>query len=99
MLRILGARRAACDRVSRRELLCAGGLSLFGGLTLPRLFELKAQAAQRPPRIRSVVLVNLFGGPSHLDMFDLKPDAPAEVRGEFKPIDTRVPGLQICEHL
>ena len=50
-------------------------------------------------RTRSVILVDLFGGPSHLDMFDLKPEAPPEIRGEFKPIATAVPGLQICEHL
>ena len=56
-------------------------------------------AVTHAPRIRSVVLLNLFGGPSHLDMFDLKPDAPAEIRGEFKPIDTSLPGLRICEHL
>ncbi len=100
MLRILGHRVAACDRVSRRELLRVGGLSLFGGISLPRLFELRANAAAtHAPRIRSVVLLNLFGGPSHLDMFDLKPHAPAEIRGEFKPIDTSLSGLQICEHL
>jgi hypothetical protein len=49
--------------------------------------------------VRSVVLVNLFGGPSHLDMFDLKPEAPAEIRGEFRPIASSVPGVQVCEHL
>ena len=53
----------------------------------------------RQARARSVVLFNLFGGPSHLDMFDLKPGAPAEIRGEFRPIETSLPGVQICEHL
>ena len=48
---------------------------------------------------RSVILFNLLGGPSHIDMFDLKPDAPDGIRGEFRPIATSLPGLQICEHL
>src|SRR5438105_3681569 len=52
-----------------------------------------------PPRPRSCILVYLLGGPSHLDTFDLKPDAPAEVRGPFQPIATDVPGLRVCEHL
>lgn len=55
--------------------------------------------ATRTPRVRSVILFNLLGGPSHLDMFDLKPSAPAEIRGEFQPISTSLPGLQISEHL
>ena len=84
---------------SRRELLRVGGLSLFGGMTLPNL--LAAAEAGRKPRgsARSVILFNLLGGPSHQDMFDLKPDAPAEIRGEFNPISTSLPGLQICELL
>ena len=68
---------------------------MFGTLLTPGL----ASAAQPLARAKSVVLFNLFGGPSHIDMFDLKPDAPVEIRGEFKPIDTSVPGLQICEHM
>lgn len=100
MLRILGARKPACDGTSRREVLRAGGLSLFGSMTLPRLLRAAAQGPVRPVRrARSIILVNLFGGPSHLDMFDMKPDSPAEVRGEFRPIATSVPGLSICEHL
>ena len=70
------------------------------GLTLPRW--LLAQALAAPTReapAKAVILVNLLGGPSHIDMFDMKPDAPAEVRGEFRPIATSVPGLQICELL
>ena len=100
MLRIRGTRSPACDGTSRRELLRAGGLSLFGSMTLPRLFQAAAVGANatRPiVRARSIILLNLFGGPSHVDMFDMKPDAPAEVRGEFRPIETTVPGLQICE--
>src|SRR4051794_40670331 len=96
MFRILGPASTACDGISRRELLRLGGLSLFGGLTLPRI--LQAGFAKSGPA-RSVILLNLFGGPSHIDMFDLNPAAPAEIRGEFKPIVTCLPGVQICEHL
>lgn len=96
MLRILGPKTAACDGIPRRELLRLGALSLFGGMTLPRV--LRASDGGQG-RARSVILLNLFGGPSHLDTFDLKPAAPAEIRGEFKPIATSLPGVQICEHL
>ena len=100
MLRILGSRAPTCDGTSRREVLRAGGLSLFGSMTLPRLLQAAAQGPGNPsPRARSIILLNLFGGPSHLDMFDMKPDAPAEVRGEFRPIATSVSGLQVCEHM
>ena len=66
-------------------------------MTLPRLL----QAAEGRPdgAAKSVIMFNLLGGPAHMDMFDLKPDAPSEIRGEFQPIDTSLPGLQICEHL
>lgn len=84
---------------NRREILRAGGLSLFG-LSLPGLLRAADQGmVRRPGRAKSVVLFNLLGGPSHMDMFDMKPLAPAEVRGEFRPIETSLPGLQICEHL
>ena len=100
MLRILGRRAPACDGTTRREVLRAGGLSLFGSMTLPRLLQAAALVPQRSAgRARSIILLNLFGGPSHLDMFDMKPDAPAEVRGEFRPIATSLPGVQVCEHL
>lgn len=95
MLSILGRTAKTCDGMTRREVLRAGALSLFGTLLSPG----HASAAQPLARAKSVVLFNLFGGPSHIDMFDLKPEAPAEIRGEFKPIDTSVPGLQICEHM
>jgi hypothetical protein len=103
MLSILGGCSTLCDGVSRREILRAGGLSLFG-LALPDVLRASAQSRVENPeqklsRIRSVVLFNLLGGPSHMDMFDLKPNAPVEVRGEFSPIATSVPGLDICEHL
>src|SRR5437764_5002787 len=101
MLKIMGSATRLCDRITRRELMRVGGLSLFGGMTLPRLLHAgEAQSRQaRRAGAKSVILFNLLGGPSHQDMFDLKPSAPAEIRGEFKPIATSVPGLQICEHL
>jgi Protein of unknown function (DUF1501) len=101
MLRILGRGTTACDGTTRREVLRAGGLALFGTMTLPRLLQAVAVGESRtaPARARSIILLNLFGGPSHLDMFDMKPDAPAEVRGEFHPIATTAPGLHICEHM
>jgi hypothetical protein len=100
MFSILGNETRLCDGITRRELLRVGGLSLFGGMTLPRL--LQASAAPSPTRrgpAKSVILFNLLGGPSHMDMFDMKPDAPREIRGEFEPIRTSLPGLDICEHL
>jgi hypothetical protein len=100
MLRLLGTPTHACDGLTRRELLRAGGLTLFGGMTLPRFLRAAAeQPARSPARARAVILLNLFGGPSHLDTFDMKPAAPPEIRGEFQPIPTSVPGLRICEHL
>lgn len=84
--------------VNRRTFLKVGSLAL-GGLTLPGLLRLRAaQKSAETPR-RSVILIWQAGGPSHLDMYDLKPNAPAEIRGEFKPIQTNVPGIVIGEHL
>jgi hypothetical protein len=97
MLRAQGRGTKTCGGVTRRELILVGGLSLFSGMTLPRL--LRARPARHPGRAKAVIMFNLLGGPSHQDMVDLKPHAPAEVRGEFKPIATSVPGIQICEHL
>src|SRR4051794_11744439 len=100
MLRLMGGWTRTCAGPTRREVLAMGGLSLFGGATLSRLLRAGEESGRGPGgRVRSVVLLNLFGGPSHLDMFDLKPEAPAEIRGEFRPIATSVPGLQVCEHL
>jgi hypothetical protein len=73
------------------------GALAFGGLTLSGLLRQRAAAALTP-RHRSVIMIWLRGGPSHIDSFDMKPQAPAEVRGEFAPISTSVPGIQICEH-
>ena len=81
---------------SRRTFLRIGGLASFS-LTLPKL--LQAQEAKSQRRIRSCILIFFYGGPSHLDTWDLKPTAPAEVRGKFKPIQTNVPGTYVCEHM
>jgi hypothetical protein len=85
---------------SRRSFLRVGSLGL-GGLTLPTLLRLQAAAAAQGEQVakKSVILVWLAGGPSHLDMYDLKPQAPAEFRGEFRPVATNVSGIEICEHL
>lgn len=85
---------------SRRSFLKVGSLGI-GGLTLPGLLraEQAAAAEGKPVRRKSVILVWLAGGPSHLDMYDLKPMAPTEVRGEFRPVPTNVNGIQISEHL
>ncbi|MBI3864724.1 MAG: DUF1501 domain-containing protein [Planctomycetia bacterium] len=83
--------------VSRRDALRIGALGL-GGLALPGLLAARsAQAEQRAVKDTSVVFLFLSGGPSHIDTYDMKPQAPAEVRGPFKPIATRLPGLEICE--
>ncbi|HJZ54867.1 MAG TPA: DUF1501 domain-containing protein [Gemmataceae bacterium] len=86
-----------CDGVSRRDFLTVGGTLLGGALALPRLLAAEQKAGIRTSH-KAVINVYLPGGPPHIDMWDLKPDAPAEVRGEFKPIDTSVTGVQICEH-
>ena len=82
----------------RREALRVGGLSLLG-LGADRLAGLRAAAPNRIQQARSCVFVFLFGGPSQIDLWDMKPAAPVEIRGDFKPVSTRVPGIQICEHL
>jgi len=96
----LGKRQSFCDGIHRRNFLRIGA---FGaGLTLADMLRLKAHAAPSgsasASKIKSAIMIYLPGGPSHMDMYDLKPDAPAEFRGEFKPIATNVPGIQICEH-
>jgi hypothetical protein len=97
MLTIPGARSRFCDGVSRRNFLKIGALGL-GGLSLPQLLHAEARNGIRNSH-KAVIMIFLPGGPSHQDIFDLKMNAPSEIRGEFKPISTSVPGLQICEHL
>jgi hypothetical protein len=98
MLEFIGRGQRTCDGVSRRTFLKVGSLAL-GGLTLPGLLRLRAEEKASPSSRRSVILIWQAGGPSHIDMYDLKPNAPAEFRGEFKPIQTNVPGIQIGEYL
>src|SRR4051812_13356075 len=95
MLRVTAGRRRLCDGLSRRDLLRVGGAGLLG-LSLPGL--LRAGTRGRA-RAKSVILFFLEGGPAHQDLWDMKPDAPEGIRGEFRPIATTVPGLQFCEHL
>jgi len=88
-----------CDGVSRRSFLKLGGLSL-GGLALTDLLRLRASGATLPTRsAKSVIMIVLGGGPSHIDTYDMKPDAPSEIRGEFNPIKSKVPGMEMCELL
>jgi predicted amidohydrolase len=89
------------QRISRRAAVQAGAIGLLG-LGVNHLAPLRAAApalARREPRARSVIYIFLSGGLAQHESFDLKPDAPLEVRGEFNPVSTRTPGLQICEHL
>jgi hypothetical protein len=94
MLTFWGNRQRFCDGISRRSFLRIGA---FGaGLTLAGM--LRAHASSSGTSSKQAIMIYLPGGPSHMDMYDLKPDAPAEYRGEFKPIATNVPGIHICEH-
>src|SRR5262245_40996809 len=96
MLTVWGEKQGKfCDSLSRRAFLKVGALSV-GGLSLADLLRLKAQASTTPGS-KSIIIVYLNGGPSHIDLYDLKPQAPVEYRGEFKPIATKVPGMDICE--
>jgi hypothetical protein len=100
MLTIFGRphrRGGFCDGLTRRDFLTVGGTLLGGALALPNLLAAEAQSGIKLSH-RAIINVFLPGGPPHLDMWDLKPDAPVEFRGEFKPIPTTVPGIDICEH-
>ena len=99
---LFGNRRAYCGGITRRETLAAGALTLLGGMfNTPALLaiEQSADGLRRRPRAKSVVLLYLQGGPPTQDMFDLKPDAPDGVGGEFKPISTSAPGVEVGELL
>jgi len=91
-----------CTGVSRRNFLRVGGLSALG-LSLPDFFRLKAQASETAPARRAgnmnCILLWMQGGPSHIDTLDPKPDAPAEIRGEFGTVQTRIPGIRVSEHM
>jgi hypothetical protein len=102
MLRMLGNPRRFCDGVTRRQVLTAGALSVLGAsFNLPDLLarEERRPSGTRPGKAKSVLVLYLHGGAPTQDMFDMKPNAPAEIRGEFKPIASNVPGIQVCEHL
>ncbi|HYT89489.1 MAG TPA: DUF1501 domain-containing protein, partial [Gemmataceae bacterium] len=102
MLTLPGSPHRLCDGISRREFLQIGGLGT-AGLALPDLFRAQAAGARGATpgtgRAKACILLFMGGGPPQMDTFDLKPDAPAEVRGELRPIATRVPGIQISEQL
>ena len=85
-----------CDGVSRRDFLHAGSLG-FLGLTMPHFFRLKAMGAVQTSKDVNCIHLMLVGGPSQLDTWDMKPDAPASIRGPFKPIKTNVSGIEISE--
>ena len=102
MLSILGhrlrrRRSTFCDGVARRDVLRAGALTL-GGLTLSELLRAEDLAGIRGSK-KAVIMIYMCGAPGHQDMYDLKMDAPSEIRGSFKPIATSVPGIEICEHM
>ncbi len=102
MLRVLGSRKTACDGINRRDMLQAGALGMFS-LGLPDLWRLQAAASTGHEasfgRAKRVMLLYLYGAAAQHELYDPKPDAPDEVRGEFRPIATALPGLNICEHL
>lgn len=89
-----------CDGMTRRRMVRLGGTGLLAGYTLPHLLHLQhSAAAEIAPKAKSCIFIMLEGGPSHIDMWDLKPHAPLEIRGPFKPISTVVPGTQISQLL
>jgi len=106
MLRVLGSARRACDGITRRDMLHAGGLSM-AGLSLDRFLGLKAAQASTPQgnlaasfgKAKQCIILYLYGAPSQLETFDMKPEAPVEVRGTMQPIASTLPGLDVCEHL
>jgi hypothetical protein len=97
MLTIWGSGyRPLCNGLTRRDFLSVGTLAL-GGISLADLLRNQAPAAERKHTPKSVIMVYLPGGPSHIDLYDMKPDAPVEIRGEFKHAKTNVPGIDLCE--
>ncbi|MCA9116408.1 MAG: DUF1501 domain-containing protein [Planctomycetaceae bacterium] len=97
MLDLNGSSYQLCDGLNRRSFLKLGGLAM-GGISLEQLLRAEA-AANMGSSHKAIIMVFLAGGPPHQDMFDLKMNAPVEIRGEFRPIATRVPGIDICEHM
>ena len=103
MLTMLGSRRRCCDGITRRETLQAGALSALGGLSLVDLLHAEQAAGESRPagrgKAKSVILLYLLGGAATQDMWDLKPEAPSDIRTQFKPIPTSASGIEICELL
>jgi hypothetical protein len=97
MFDFFGQNLTHCDGLARRDFLRLGAVAA-GGLTLPALLQAEAQAGAKATG-KSIINIFLSGGPSHTDIFDLKPKAPKEFRGDFRPINTNVPGFDICEHM
>ena len=98
MLTILGqSQEKFCDGISRRNFLRIGALGL-GGMAMPELLKAQQLSGTTGSVQKSIIMIFLPGGPPHQDMWDIKMDAPAEIRGEFRPIKTNVPGIEICEH-
>lgn len=99
MFKLGNERVPVCHGLTRRSFLEAGTAGM-AGLTLQNVLALEAQGAVQPAKseIRNCITIFLVGSPGHLDTWDMKPEAPAEIRGKFKPIDTNVSGIQICEH-
>lgn len=105
MISIKGGKARLCDGITRRDFVRVGALGTLG-LSLPQLLQAEARAAELAgkaggsgKRPKNCILFFLMGGQSQLDMWDMKPDAPEGIRGEFKPINTNVDGIQICEHM
>jgi len=97
MLRVTGGSAKTCAGWSRRDVLRCGGLGVLGAVAAPALAS--AAPASRFGRAKALILIDLYGGPAHQDIYDMKPDAPAEIRGEFNPIETNVSGIQVSEHI
>ena len=98
MLTVFGPASRYCDGVSRRGFLKIGAFTIGAtSFTLADLYRAEAQNQNAPTSHKAVINVFLGGGPPHQDLWDLKMEAPREIRGEFRPIQTNVPGLDICE--
>ena len=98
MLTVLGSRERTAGGMSRRRLLEVGGAGMLG-MSLPGIWAAESLQPIQAARAKQVIFVFLYGGPSQLETFDMKPDAPSTIRGPFQSIASRTPGLRICEHL
>src|SRR5688572_7909997 len=104
MLRVLGSPKRLCDGLTRRDMLQVGSAA-FGGLGLSQLLAAQAQASPSAGagdsfgRAKHCIVLFLYGSPSQLETFDMKPEAPVEIKGTMQPIASSLPGLDVCEHL